>query len=239
MEKYKSKQAIYRLDRSTQLKPWLIGFLLLLLAIIFLPWTQNIRAKGNVTSLFQEQKPQKIYSPIAGKIAVWWVKEGDFVSQGDTLAKISEIKADYLDPQLIARTQTQLNAKKSSLDFYTQKVTSTLAQITNLRQSKSLKKAQLSNKLVQLQQKIASEKAELAAMANEYQLAQDQFDRNQKMYKEGLISQTQFQQRSVAVQNAQAKKIVAENKVTQTQQDLANTKIELNGVEQEYDEKIN
>jgi multidrug efflux pump subunit AcrA (membrane-fusion protein) len=239
MEKYKSKQAIYRLDRSTQLKPWLIGFLILILAIIFLPWTQNIRAKGNVTGLFQEQKPQKIYSPIAGKIAIWWVKEGDLVSKGDTLVKISEIKADYLDPQLIARTQTQLDAKKNSLDYYTQKVTATEAQINNLRQAKTLKKSQLSNKLVQLQQKITSEKAELSAVTNEYQLAQDQYDRNQKMYKEGLISQTQFQQRSVSVQNAQAKKISAENKVAQTQQDLANTKIELNSVEQEYDEKIN
>jgi len=158
MEKYKSKQAIYRLDQSTQLKPWLIGFLVLLLAIIFLPWTQNIRAKGNVTGLFQEQKPQKIYSPIAGKIAIWWVKEGDVVSQGDTLVKISEIKADYLDPQLIARTQTQLDAKKNSLDFYTQKVTATEAQINNLRQAKTLKKSQLSNKIVQLQQKLPAKR---------------------------------------------------------------------------------
>jgi biotin carboxyl carrier protein len=121
MEKYKSFAHIYRQGKSTEIRPWLTGFLLLLAAIIFLPWTQNIRSKGNITSLFQEQRPQKVYSPIAGKISRWWVKEGDFVKKGDTLAKITEIKEDYLDPNLVPRTQEQLNAKKSYLEFYEKK----------------------------------------------------------------------------------------------------------------------
>ena len=43
----------------------------------------------------------------------------------------------------------------------------------------------------------------------------------------------------MAFQNAQAKKTVAENKLEQTVQEIVNTKIELRGVEQEYNEKIN
>jgi multidrug efflux pump subunit AcrA (membrane-fusion protein) len=189
--------------------------------------------------LYQEQKPQKIYSPIAGKISRWWVKEGDFVEQGDTLAKISEIKAEYLDPKLILRTQEQLDAKKGTVEFYEQKVKATEDQIANLRSSKSLKQDQLTNKITQLQQKITGERSELEAANNEYNLVKDQFERNSKMYKEGLISQTQFQQRNAAMQNALAKKTIAENKVNQTLQEIQNTKIELRGVDQEYSEKMN
>jgi multidrug efflux pump subunit AcrA (membrane-fusion protein) len=189
--------------------------------------------------LYQEQKPQKIYSPIAGKISRWWVKEGDFVEQGDTLAKISEIKAEYLDPKLILRTQEQLDAKKGTVEFYEQKVKATEDQIANLRSSKSLKQDQLTNKITQLQQKITGERSELEAANNEYNLAKDQFERNSKMYKEGLISQTQFQQRNASMQNALAKKTIAENKVNQTLQEIQNTKIELRGVDQEYSEKMN
>ncbi|RXK48792.1 HlyD family secretion protein [Aquirufa rosea] len=239
MENFKSFNLIYKQGKSTEIRFWFIGLLILSIAIIFLPWTQNIQTKGNITSLYQEQKPQKIYSPIAGKISYWRVKEGDVVNQGDTLVKITEIKEDYLDPNLIARTQDQLNAKKGSLEYYIQKVQATDAQIANLRQSKSLKKSQLENKLRQLDQKITAEKAEFTAASNEQNLAKDQLDRYQQMYKEGLISQTQFQQRNVTAQNAIAKKIAAENKVNQTVQEISNTQIELKSVDQEYEEKIN
>ena len=239
MEKFKSFNQIYLRDKGPATKPWLIGLGLIMLGVLFLPWTQNIRSKGQITSLYQEQKPQKIYSPIAGKISRWWVKEGDFVEQGDTLAKISEIKAEYLDPKLISRTQEQLDAKKGTVSFYEQKVKSTEDQIANLRSSKALKQDQLTNKITALQQKLTGEKAEFEAASNEYNLVKDQFERNQKMYKEGLISQTQFQQRNASMQNSLAKKTTAENKVNQTLQEIQNTKIELRGVAQEYSEKMN
>ena len=239
MEKFKSFNQIYLRDKGPATKPWLIGLGLILLGVLFLPWTQNIRSKGQITSLYQEQKPQKIYSPIAGKISRWWVKEGDFVEQGDTLAKISEIKAEYLDPKLISRTQEQLDAKKGTVSYYEQKVKSTEDQIANLRSSKALKQDQLNNKITALQQKLTGEKAEFEAASNEYNLVKDQFERNQKMYKEGLISQTQFQQRNASMQNSLAKKTTAENKVNQTLQEIQNTRIELRGVDQEYSEKMN
>ena len=63
-------------------------------------------------------------------------------------------------------------------------------------------------------------------------------DRQQKMFDEGLVSQTQLQQRNLSYQNALAKKIMVENKLAQTLQEVTNVKIEQNSVEQEYTEKI-
>jgi len=236
---FKSFKHVYLQDKKSYLNRWLLFILGLFVACLFLPWTQNIKAKGIVTSLFQEQRPQAVNSPIPGKIMKWWVREGDFVKKGDTLIQISEIKEDYLDPNLVNRTEQQVNAKKGAISFYTDKVNVTESQIQNLQNSKKLKIEQIVNKLKQLENKLGGERAELMAGINEFNLAKDQFERQQKMYEQGLVSQTQLQQRNVVFQNAQAKKTVAENKVEQTIQEIVNTKIELRGVEQEYNEKIN
>jgi len=59
------------------------------------------------------------------------------------------------------------------------------------------------------------------------------------MFNEGLVSQTQLQQRNIAFQNALAKRISLENKYAQTRQELSNVKLEKFAIEQDYNEKIN
>lgn len=236
--KIKSFDNVYRSDRQSKVRYWFVGIMLFLVVILFLPWTQNIKAKGTITTLYQEQRPQDINSPIPGKIMKWWVKEGDFVKKGDTILQISEIKEDYLDPNLVGRTQQQVEAKKGTITFYQSKIATVGSQIEALNSAKKLKIEQLNNKLRQLDNKLTGERAELQAANNEFTLAKDQYDRQQKMFDEGLVSQTQLQQRNLYFQNALAKKIMVENKLAQTQQEVTNVKIEQNSVEQEYIEKI-
>jgi multidrug efflux pump subunit AcrA (membrane-fusion protein) len=230
---------IYRAHKKSNIKNWFIGIFISLFIILILPWTQNIKSKGKITTLWQDQRPQEINSPIAGKITKWWVKEGDFVKKGDTILQISEIKAEYLDPNLIGRTQEQVMAKKNAIQHYESKVSTTELQINALSNAKRLKIEQLKNKWRQIENKLEGERAELLAVQNELSLAKDQYERQEKMFKEGLVSKTQLQQRSVSYQNSLAKKISIENKLNQTQQDYTNAKIELNSIEQEYAEKMN
>jgi multidrug efflux pump subunit AcrA (membrane-fusion protein) len=234
-----SFDAIFLINNRTKIKYYFLGLAVLLLIFLFLPWTQNIKTTGNITTLTQEQRPQKINSPIPGKIKKWYVKEGDFVKKGDTILILSEIKEDYLDPNLISRTQSQVDAKKGSITFYKDKISATESQIINLETSKKLKIQQLNNKLNQLNSKLIGENAELTANENELKLLKSQFDRQQKMFEEGLVSQTQLQQRSITYQNAISKKIITENKIQQTKQELLNTKIEQTSADQDYSEKIN
>jgi multidrug resistance efflux pump len=229
---------IYRNQKSSKVKFWFMGIMLFLLVTMFLPWTQNIKSKGVITTLKQEQRPQDINSMIPGKIIKWWVKEGDFVQKGDTILQISEIKEDYLDPDLVGKTKQQVDAKKGTIDFYQDKVIATITQIEALKNAKLLKIEQVKNKLKQLDNKLKGEQAELEASINEYNLVKDQYVRQQKMFEEGLVSQTQLQQRNIAFQNALAKNIMAENKLAQTQQEIINTRIEQNSIEQEYTEKV-
>lgn len=236
---FQSFDAIYRSNRKSSIKYWFIGTIGLLVLIIFLPWTQNIKANGDITTLRQDHRPQEINTPIAGKISSWHVKEGDYVHKGDTIVKITEIKAEYLDPNLVSRTQQQVTAKKGAIGYYEGKINTTDAQIEALRTAKKLKIEQLNNKASQLRSKLEGEQAEFTAILNEYTLAKDQYERQQKMFSEGLVSQTQLQQRNVSFQNALAKKIVIENKIMQSQQEITNNKLEQNSVEQDYSEKIN
>ena len=96
-------------------------FLIIGLSFLFLPWTQNINGFGYVTTLRPEQRPQTIQSPIPGRIDAWYVQEGNVIKKGDTILKISEIKSDYFDDELMSRTSEQIESKTSSVSAYQNK----------------------------------------------------------------------------------------------------------------------
>ena len=234
----KSLENIYHINKKSNVAKWFLFTFLAFVFIMFLPWTQNIKTQGNVNTLFQEQRPQKLNSPIPGRIIKWYVKNGDVVKKGDTILQISEIKDDYLDPLLVERTQEQVQAKKGVREYYNAKISTTENQIAAITAAKDLKLNQIKIKIAQLQNKLKAEQAELTAVNNELKIAQDQLNRQNKMYEEGLVSLTQLQQRNVSYQNALAKKTSAENKLAQTQQEIAAQNIEQNAIIQEYTEKL-
>ncbi|WP_294302482.1 HlyD family efflux transporter periplasmic adaptor subunit [uncultured Chryseobacterium sp.] len=236
--KIQSFDKIYNIHKKSRVKRWFFFILITAVIVLFLPWTQNIKVMGNVTSLYQEQRPQQLNSPIPGKIIKWYVKNGDYVKKGDTILQLSEVKDDYFDPLLVQRTQQQVEAKKGVRDYYEAKVGTTNNQLQALATAKDLKLNQLQIKISQLKNKLTGEEAELAAAINELKLSEDQYARQKKMYDEGLVSLTQFQQRSISYQNALAKKTATENKVAQTRQEIVNTGIEQNAVIQDYTEKL-
>lgn len=236
--KVQSFDKIYSIHKKSKVKVWFYIFMAAAIITLFLPWTQNIKVKGDVTSLYQSQRPQQLNSPIPGRIIKWNVKNGDYVKKGDTLLQLSEIKEDYMDPLLVQRTEQQVEAKKGVRDYYEAKAGTAKNQLEALNAARDLKLNQVKIKILQLNNKLAGEQAELAAVKNELQLSEDQFKRQKKMYDEGLVSLTQYQQRSISYQNAVAKKTASENKVAQTQQEILNTQIEQNAVTQDYNEKL-
>lgn len=233
----KSYQKIYRINKKSNVKKWFMFISIAMVLIFFLPWTQNIKVKGNVSTLYQDQRPQQLHSPIPGRIVKWYVKNGDYVKKGDTLLQLTEVKEDYMDPLLVQRTEQQVEAKKGVREFYEAKAGAAKSQLQALNAARELKLSQLKNKIGQLQNKLAAEEAELTAANNELKLVEDQFGRQKKMYEDGLVSLTQFQQRNITYQNAIAKRTSAFNKVAQTKQELLNANIEQNAIVQEYTEK--
>jgi multidrug resistance efflux pump len=237
-QQWKSLTSIYHHDKKNRIGKWFYLLMPLLIVLLFVPWTQNIRSRGNVTTLRQEQRPQQINTIIPGKVVKWFVKEGDFVKAGDTILLLSEIKDEYLDPQLLNRTKEQLDAKEQTIDYYKNKVDATGTQISAMSQALVLKIEQLQNKLVQLNLRINSSENELAAAENDFKIAASQYQRQKTMFDSGLVSLTQLEQRNQYYQNSLAKKNTAQNNLANMGQDISNTNIEMNAIRQEYNEKI-
>ncbi len=234
----KSYEKIYRIRKKSNVKRWVISFLISLLIILFLPWTQNIRARGSITTLRQDQRPQQFPTIIPGRVVKWHVREGDYVKKGDTIVQIGEIKDDYLDPSLLKRTEEQLTAKKQANESYQGKVTATGQQISALLEARDLKLTELDNKIDQQLMKIRSDSADLVAALNDLSIKQEQLKRQKVMYDSGLVSLTQLETRNQAFQEASAKKMSAEIKFSNAKQELLRLKIERNGEMQQYAEKV-
>jgi multidrug efflux pump subunit AcrA (membrane-fusion protein) len=236
--KISSIKKIYRIEKKHSVRYWLWGIVITLIIILLLPWTQNIRAKGAVTTLRQEQRPQEINTIIAGRVVKWFVKEGDMVKKGDTILQLGEVKVDYFDPKLLDRTKQQIDAKKQSIEGYKGKAGTAEVQVQALTEGRDLKLASLANKIGQQYLKVESDSNDVIAVKNELTVATRQFSAAKVMLDSGAISLVDFERRKVSFQNSQAKKISAENKFLQSKQELINLRIEQNSATQEYLDKI-
>ncbi len=229
VEKRKSERVIIKLITTS---------FILFFIVMFLPWTQNIQSKGTVTTLRPEQRPQTIQSDITGKIEKWYVQEGDFVNKGDTIIFISEIKSEYLDPNLLERTENQLKSKESSVNSYENKVKSLENQIDALLKTSILKLKQTDNKLEQAQLLYVSDSTTYKASVIDYSIAKAQYKRMQQLHKEGLKSLTDLEKRNQTMQKAQAEMIAKKNKMLASENKVINAEMERNSIQAQYNEKI-
>lgn len=214
---------------------WFFG---LLIAFMFVPWTQNIVGNGSVTTIDLEQRPQTIHSIIGGRIEKWFVREGDFVKKGDTILYISEIKSEYLDPRLLARTKDQLDAKESSAQAYMEKVRSLDNQIAALIQTAAIKLEQTKNKYEQAKLKVTSDSIDYVATKINFDIAGKQLKRFEELQKDGLKSVTELENKKLSYQKAQADMISQESKLLTSRNQLINARTELSSIQAEYRNSI-
>jgi len=216
----------------------LTAFFSVFFVILLMPWTQNIRAKGNVTALKPDQRPQTIHSIIPGRIEKWFVQEGDFVKKGDTILFISEVKDEYFDPGLLGRTQDQLTAKEMSVSAYMEKVKALDTQIRAMVQNRLLRLEQAENKLLQAKLKVTSDSIDYEAAIINYSIAEKQYTRFEELYKEGLKSLTDLENRKLTLQRQLAAKISAENKLLTSRNEVINAKVEINSTDAKFRDDI-
>ncbi|WP_026707667.1 HlyD family secretion protein [Flavobacterium frigidarium] len=237
-DKFQTIRNLNLKSNSRTLNKIIVFFFILGLLILFLPWTQNISGSGAVTTLKPNQRPQSIQSVISGRIENWYVQEGDFVNKGDTILFISEIKEDYMDPNLVENTQRQVQAKKMSLESYGSKVSTLSNQIQSIESERGLKFEQAQNKIKQSLLKIKSDSMDLVAVKTQLKIANTQFDRAMQLNKEGLKPLTDVEEKRLKLQEVEAKIITQENKFLSSKNEYINAKVETNRINAEYAEKM-
>ena len=233
-----SVKSIYRFDKNSKISYWLLGVFIFLLIVLFLPWTQNISTSGHVTSLYQDQRPQQINTVIPGKIVKWFVKEGDFVKKGDTIVQLADTKDDYLDPNLVERTQDQLNAKEQKLVFYNEKINALESQINAIESNRDLKISSLENKIEQIKRKIIGDSSEMVAAEVDYKIATEQLTRGKQLYNQGVISMVEYERRTAQNNKALAVLTEKQQKLLNGRQELNIIQIEMNAAKQDANDKI-
>ncbi len=236
--KYSSFGHIYKLKSKNKVVVMVRWFFAIMLLSLFLPWTQNVKFKGYVTSLNQEDRPQQLNNIIPGKIAKWYVKEGDLVEEGDTILQIGEVKEDYFDVNLLQRTLEQIASKEKAQSNYTLKAETANQQINALQNAQKLKLDQLKNKMAQQSLYISIDSANLVAGKAELSIYERQMEGAKAMYEKGAISLTEYEKRNASLQNGLAKLQSLSNKLNQSRQEYTSLLIEQNQVVQEYKDKI-
>ncbi|SEJ46527.1 Multidrug resistance efflux pump [Cyclobacterium xiamenense] len=225
-------------DQSRKRIRVLLYLLLAGFVFLFLPWTQNFRSQGMVTALKPEHRPQTVHSVIPGRIERWYVQEGDFVQKGDTILFLSEVKDQYMDPELVDRTRLQVGAKELSVKSYEEKIKAQENQLQALEQNNRLRKEQAQNKLQQAQLSVLSDSIMLEAEKVNLIVAERQYERMEKLYEEGLKSLTDLEARRIKLQESQAKKISAENKLLSSRNGVIMATIELNAIDNDFRDKL-
>jgi membrane fusion protein, adhesin transport system len=205
---------------------WLAGIAVALVVILFLPWQQNVQGYGKVSALSPQDRPQTLPSRIDGRIERWLVPEGAFVKAGTTIVEISEVKDDYMDPQVVERTREQLSAKQQANRDKTSKAGAYARQIDAIERSLDFKRTQTRNK-------VALYTAALEQAVLDDSLARDQYTRRQTLYASplGLTSLNDLQASRLKAQTTAAKLVEKRN-------ELANAQVDLDGIDAEYREKI-
>ncbi|MEY4669415.1 MAG: efflux rane fusion protein [Pseudomonadota bacterium] len=91
----------------------LVLFMIVLsvLAMLFAPWTQNVRGVGKVSAYSPDERQQSLTSPVDGIIRQWFVLEGTRVTKGQNIVDVADI-----DPDIISRLERERAAQQVKLD---------------------------------------------------------------------------------------------------------------------------
>ena len=201
-----------------------VGTLIVAVLSLFLPWQQFVAGKGEVTAFAPRDRPQVVPSTIGGRIVEWYVHEGEVVTAGQPILRITEVKDDYLDPRTIDRYNEQLAGKSAAVTSKREKVRQLATQISLLQQNLQLGEQKARTKVAQYD-------ADVRASELDSTTSFTQLQRQQSLYDQELTRLTDLENARVRYQNTIAK-------VQEKRQALQAARIELNTVALDYGEKI-
>lgn len=215
----------------------LIGFVV----VGFAPWQQFARGSGSVIGYSPQSRPQTIEAPIKGRIVELGdnIFENASVEEGQVIAEIQD-----LDPSYLERLENQLEAKVSKVDSLKNLVVASEGNLTAAKMGvtalqslvKTYESAKLGivasaeasiesarNKVTSLQQKLKENEAALTQYEADFQ-------RQQQLFKEDIVSQKKFQEAKQKYEETLAK-------VEQAKADILSAQAELRAKERERDAK--
>jgi multidrug resistance efflux pump len=224
--------------RGLKIVRTMVTGLVITFLIMLLPWTQNIVATGKIISRYPDKKPQQVNTMIDGRIVKWYAYEGQNINAGDTILVLEEVKPEYLDPELVRRTQDLIDAKSAGIAAYLAKITALQDQERALQDARDLELAQARLKVEQAAQKVLIDSAKVQQETLNIQIAQERFNRAAELFKDGLISTTDFESRSLSIQEADARLVQAQNNLLSSRQSYDMARLEVSRKAADFADKL-
>lgn len=237
-ERFRSADRIFKVSYYKQFNRFLMIFSGVVFIVLFMPWTQNITGKGYVTTLEPDKRPQTVQSQIPGRIEEWFVREGDFVNKGDTIMRISEVKSDFFDIDLLLRTKEQVDAKKGAVVAYNDKVGALRSQLVALEQERVLKLEQADNELSQTILLVQNDSINFEAAKTDRSIAQTRLERDLALYEQGLKAMRDVEEKRLKLRETEAKYISAENKYQNSKNEVQIARLEIERLQANFADKI-
>jgi adhesin transport system membrane fusion protein len=177
-----------------------IGLVVVVLLLIFVPWQQNLPGEGRVIAYAPLERQQFIEAPIEGRIQVWHVQEGQRVAAGDPIADISDN-----DPDIIARIErerAQIESRKLAAQTTIQV---TEARISALELSRTAQTSSAGLRVYIGRDRLDAAKQAVAAAVASDATAKLNVARHKALYEEGLASKRQLELATMEAETAAAR----------------------------------
>ncbi len=191
LQSWKQAQLPMRWQFSSRLPITL--FLLFVVIITVMPWTQTITVTGQMSAYTPYERPQDIEAQITGRIKKWYVLEGDQVKEGDLILELEDNDPNFMSPHLLAF----LDQRKKALE-QTQRAALTRVDQLDKRivEMRNLVKAAVPSaeaRVVEAGSKVREAHQKVEAAKIVATTAALNVERHKQLSKRGLVSQRELE----------------------------------------------
>jgi len=190
------------------------AFILFGIGSLMVPWTQNVSGTGRVTAFDPLDRIQTIPAPVTGRLVKLNVQDGSYVKRGDILAVMEDQDPDFSArlAQQFEFTREEVAAAKDVVAFYDQ-------QLVHLEDAREQAISSATFDLNVAIEKVRSEENEMEAVEADLEQKRLDLERKTSLWREGYMSELDYQKADRDYKSASAKLESARAKVEQARND--------------------
>lgn len=160
----------------------------LVLMLVYVPWQQSVAGTGKIIILSPMQRPHNIEAPIPARLKHWYVRDGQFVKQGELIAELADLDPKFLDPEQSKRLTFQKQALLARKNAASSRFDALEKQLDSLKRSQNAAVPSARERSHQAKDRIwAAEQGVEAAKQNQL-TAKLNLDRMRELHEKGLRS---------------------------------------------------
>jgi adhesin transport system membrane fusion protein len=210
--------------RSTQrfARALLLLFIIACIALLLVPWVQNVTGYGRVVALTPVERTQTIGAPVEGRIVRWHVIEGTHVKTGDLVAEIADN-----DPEILTRLEGEKRAVELRLDQARTRAQALQSRIEQLDMFRRNELLVAQNRLQGAEENVKAAEQVVKASDATLLAAKLNIDRQKALVQKGLVAiravelaQQDYDRASADLQRAKASLGAAEKEKLARESDL-------------------